>query len=700
MGWSDELAAAAPSAPTSWADELAASKPVPAKAAPSFMDQLGYTASAFGHHLIAPLHGAAQFVENGIAAGASKLPDNPVSRYIVKTAKADNQAVSDWEHQYQAAVPDGWGADVGAVSGAVAPFVLGAVPNALKAVGEGVATRLFPTAAGAAPSLVARATSGAVQGAAVGAAQPVVAPQTTLSDLVTGNTQAAPSYWDQKGGDILSGAAWGGALPAIAGGINGAWQAGKGAVQNSPLLNPAGYAARNLANQLGGAAPGVAADLSNAPTYVQGSVPTSAQAAGNPRLVMMEKALANANPEFRAKLAELENANNGARLRAVGEVAQTPQALQDAIAARKAVTDPMRQFTVDNGNPVPVGGINSAVSSVANGPLGVRPTIGSAANAMRSEVQGMTNVMPPNTLTNTPGSATASPAMLDALRQNSNDYLSKFAPNGYVGTQEQAAIAPIKSAIISAINDANPGHKLSQGGWGQGFAQAGPEAPSYRDYLETFAKKSVPINTMQVGQELQQTLQNKALNSAGDPTATLTNYRSALAKALNGSDYAIDPQAQKALEAVQADLQRSTISNSIRAPGSDTAYNAGAGKSFLKAMGADTGTNIGPIAAGVATTALTGSPGAGFAAGVGVKKAGGFVANRVSDQLSELMLDPQKLAAALQFAGKPQSTAVPALLSGFNGRLTPAMAAAIALELQKQNAPGVVRNAQERAYQQ
>lgn len=699
MGWSDELAAAAPtSAPASWADELAASKPLPAKGAPSLTDQLGYAASAFGHHLIAPLQGAAQFVENGIAAGASKLPDNPVSRYLVSTAKTDNQAVSDWEHQYQAAVPDSWGADVGAVSGAVAPFVVGAVTNALKAGGEAVASRLFPTAAGAAPSLVARATSGAVQGAAVGAAQPVVAPQGMPAN--SGNTQADPSYWDQKGGDVLSGAAFGGAVPAIAGGLNGAWQAGKGAVQNSPVLNPAGYAARNIANQLGSSAQGVASDLTSAPTYVPGSVPTSAQAAANPRLVMMEKALANANPEFRAKLAELENANNGARLRAVGEVAQTPQALQEAIAARKAVTDPMRQFTVDNGNPVPVGGIGSAISSVANGPLGVRPTIGSAANAMQSEVQGMTTVTPPNTLTNTPGSATASPAMLDALRQNSNDYLSKFAPNGYVGTQEQAAIAPVKSAIISAINDANPGHKLSQGGWGQGFAQAGPEAPSYRDYLETFAKKSVPINTMQVGQELQQTLQNKALNSAGDPSATLTNYRSALAKALNGSDYAIDPEAQKALEAVQSDLQRSTISNSIRSPGSDTAYNAGAGKSFLKAMGADAGSDLGPIAVGTAATAMTGSPGAGFAAGMGAKKAGGFITNRVANQLSDMMLDPQKLAAALQFAGKPQSAAVPALLSGFNGRLTPAMAAAIALELQKQNAPGVVRNAQESAYQQ
>ena len=104
----------------------------------------------------------------------------------------------------------------------------------------------------------------------------------------------------------------------------------------------------------------------------------------------------------------------------------------------------MRDFTVTNGNPVPVSGINGAITSVADGPLGVRPTIGGAANAMRSAVDDMTTTTPPNTMTNTPGSATASPAMLDALRQNANDYLSKFAPNGVAGTQEQAAMTPIK----------------------------------------------------------------------------------------------------------------------------------------------------------------------------------------------------------------------------------------------------------------
>lgn len=670
---------------------------------PGFLDQIGFAARAAEHNFFKPLHGAAQFVENGLAKGAALLPDNPVSRKIISDNTNDNQALAQWEHDYQASVPNGWGANIGATTGAVAPFLLGAIPNGLKAIGTNVAERIFPTAEGMAPSIVNRAVSGATQGAVVGAAQPVTNAPTgpsTLSDLIAPQPQEPFDYWGQKAKDIETGAAFGSAMPVLAGAANGAWQAGKGAVINSPILNPTGYAATNIARQLGPTAPTVAGNLAAAPQYVPGSIPTAAQAGGSPDLVMMEKALANQNPDFAKALQVRANANNAARLQAVGNVAQTPEALQAAIDSRTAVTTPMRQFTVDNGNPVPVAGVNSALSSVANGPLGVQPTIGPAARALQSEVGGFTNVTPPNTLTNTPGSVTAAPSMLDALRQNVNKYLAKNEPNGFVGTQEQAAMAPVKSAIIDAINDANPGHSLPQGGWGQGLPQAGPTAPSYRDYLAEFAKRSVPVNTMELGQQLQKPLLENGMNSAGDAQLALAGYRSKLAAALRNSDYAIDPQAQAGLEGVQNDLQRATISNSVRTGGSDTAYNQGAGSAFLRALGAGNDSDIGKMAtAGGATLLATGSPQVAGAAAFGAKKAGGWVANRVGSSMSDLLLDPQALAASLQKASQPASTTVPALLTGFGGKLTPAMAAALALKLQQQDAPEVVQGTQQGAYQ-
>jgi hypothetical protein len=199
---------------------------------------------------------------------------------------------------------------------------------------------------------------------------------------------------------------------------------------------------------------------------------------------------------------------------------------------------------------------------------------------------------------------------------------------------------------------------------------------------------------------LQEALGSKAFNSNGDAAATLTNYRGALARALKGSDYGIDPQAQAALEAVQSDLQRSTISNSIRAAGgSDTAYNQGAGASFLKALGAGGDGNGKAALAAAATLAATGSPKAAGAAAFGSKKASGWVTNRVSSALGDLLLDPQKLAEALTgYSAQPVAATSPAGLRRLNG---PTLAAALMAARNQGQAPQIVapNGQQAEAYQ-
>jgi len=223
-------------------------------------------------------------------------------------------------------------------------------------------------------------------------------------------------------------------------------------------------------------------------------------------------------------------------------------------------------------------------------------------------------------------------------------------------------------------------------------------APGYRDYLTEFAKRSVPVNTMQVGQDLEGKLLANALNSSGDPAATLPGYRSALAKALRETDYPIDPQAQKALEAVQSDLQRATISSSVRAPGSDTAYNAGAGTAFLRALGAGPEGNGKAAAAAAATLATTGSPKLAGGAAFGTKKAGDFIANRVGNALGDLMLDPQKLAQALMVGAQPLEQAAPTAFGQLGGRLTFAARNALISDLLKRQAPQVVSADAQPAY--
>jgi hypothetical protein len=673
------VAASAPAKGNSAWDATPAAAPATAAAPRGFLGNAGDFLDAASHHVMKFVDGTGQLVEHGIAGAANLLPDNPVSRAIARQNAADDLQSTQWEQAYQKRVPDGPWATAGAATGELAPFVLEAPGKALKFIGEGaekLASRYLPSSVA---KVGGKAAAGTATGAAMGLVQPVTN-QVSLQDLVDTDTPGQNDYWTQKAEQAGIGALSGGSLSGLGAGAGALYGKASGALQAA--VNPTKYAAGQIRAQLGSQVPSVVSDLKSAPTYVPGSIPTAAQAAGTPQLVMMEKALNNNNKDFAAALLKRQNANNAARLATVGDVAKTPADLAAAVADRTRVTAPMRDFTVTNGNPVPVDGIQGALSSLENGSLGVRPTIGGAASSMRSAVNDFTNVTPPNTLTNTPGSATANPAMLDALRQNANDYLSKFAPNGVVGTQEQAAMMPVKSAIVDAIDAANPGHKLSNGGWGKGFEQAGPVAPSYRDYLAEFANRSVPINTMEAGQQLQAKLLAGSLNSAGDAAATLPGYRSALAQALRDSPYGIDPKAQAALEGVQSDLQRATISNSVRTPGSDTAFNQGAGKAFLRAMGASDGSSVPAALAATGTGLVTGSPMAAYGAAMGAKNAGGWLANRVGEATGKLLLDPQLLAAELSAQGTPIT--MPALASRLGN---PALAAALLLQLQQQHAP-------------
>lgn len=679
--------AASPPAASAW-DATAA--PAPAAPPRGLLDQFGDFLTATGHHLVNAPTGLAQTGLHAVKGQWDALGDYEpqfMKDALTNLSANFDRQVNDREAAYQKTTPTNVGSVAGAALGEVAPFLVAGPTKALTGLGDYVAGKVAPVLPQAAAKVGARVAGGAAQGAAVAAAQPVVTAP-TLADLVTG--QQAPDYWSQKLGQAETGAALGGALPAVGAGVGATWNAAKRAVAESPILNPSTYAAKQIALQLGADAPTVASDLAGAPTHVPGSAPTAAQAGADPRLVMMEKSLANQNPTFKAALAARENANNAARLQAVADVAQTPDALAEALAKRSAVTGPMRDFTVTNGNPVPVSGVRGALGSLEHGAQGVDPTIGNAATAMRKDLEGFTNVTPPDTLTNTPGSVTASPAMLDALRQNTNKFLSAHAPQGFAGTPEQAAMMPIKSAIVDAIDAANPGHKLSAGGWGQGLAQMGPEAPGYRDYLTEFAKRSVPINTMEVGQQLQAKLLAGGLNSAGDAATALPGYRSALAQALRNSDYSIDPAAQAALEGVQSDLQRATISNSIRSSGSDTAYNQGAGKAFLRALGAADESNVPAAVAGGATLAATGNATAAAGAAVGAKKAGGWVTNRVGNSLGELLLDPQGLAKALEASVKPAAAAAPTSLDRLLEGMSPKAKALAISQLLQAQAPQVV----------
>ena len=226
--------------PSLAASAALASTPAAPPAPPrGIIGQASDTASAFLHHLGNLPHGIAQTVENGLAvpfreANAIRpaaraffglAPDtDPVANAVIRTVDNDNRAMTEREQAYQAGTPNSGGAYAGAAVGEVLPFLVGAPARALEGVSSFVGNRV----AGALPKILAptgaKIAGGAAQGAVVGATQPVVGPQVSLADLVTGDQAPAdPSFWDQKARQVGLGAATGGvATPIVSKVANGA----------------------------------------------------------------------------------------------------------------------------------------------------------------------------------------------------------------------------------------------------------------------------------------------------------------------------------------------------------------------------------------------------------------------------------------------------------------------------------------------
>lgn len=557
--------------------------------------------SALAHNVMKPLHGAAQFVENAVAAGAAKLPDNPLSRAIVRTATADNTAQQQWEQQYQQSTPDNAASYTGATLGQLAPLALSGPMRGLQAAGDAVAG-VLPKAV---PAVLPKVVSGVAQGGVLAATNPV---------------DSGNDYWREKGAQVGTGMALGGVVPAAASAVGGVWNA------VAPIANPKAVVQAGLQRW------GVPAAI-DAPELVPGSLPTTAQVVANPHIVAAEKALAN-NPAYKPLFDARANANNAARWDAINGLAQSPQALDAAVAARKGEVAPLVDRLLTNGAPVPAQPILDQLDALAKSPLGLRPTIGAAAREMAGQITS-------NAATDAAGNVTIGPAHLDSIRQNVKDYLAKHAPNGAVSSQQEAAFEPVRAAIVGAIDGANPG---------------------YRDYLAKYAQLSAPINTMEAAQSIVDNLGNRGANSAGAAQLSLTGINGQLAKTQNAR-YGLQPEAQAALNGVQADLQRASISNSVRSPGSDTSYNLQAPNWLAKTLyGSEfQGGKALPTAAAALSGWLGmthgGAPAAATAAFTGAmagKKVSDFASQRVNNLLAEALLNPQ-LAAQLAQPAAPSA---------------------------------------------
>lgn len=586
----------------------------------NFKEGAGNLALGTAKGLADPVYGISQLALNAANKGAQAFGSNAIQN----TANDYNKFLTDQEHWYQNETAGSIAAGVGRVGGNLAMPVKGA--QLLKGA-----------------SVIPRAINAGVTGAVIGATQPVVgAADSTLSDLVTGNMPN--NYWNEKGLQVGLGALAGGSLSAAGSALGGMYNAVK------PIVAPRSAAGDILlkgVQKIGADDPGSLGALVNNPTaladrikaaesLVPGSLPTTAQVAGLPQLVMAEKTLKN-NPNYRVAFEDRAIANNAARLAALKGVAQTPEELAMAVEARRSMTAPLYDAANATVHPVDEGlqtilGRPSAQAALARGKkLAAERGEQAGPQAGTPATQSM---LVDESGKNFPGLPAVAGSIdgktLQYLKMGIADLQKEGKVNG-MGSHEANALSSTRNDLDSWLVDNSPAFKLAN---------------------DAYKKASVPINSMEVGQQLYGGLADGTLNAAGDISPALSQYRAKYAQALKASKYGIAPEAQKTLDAIQSDLQRETISNSIRSSGSDTYFNAQSPNwlaSKLYGENLDGKSMVGK-GLGALTGLLTGGPMGAAGGYVAGQKLGAFAGDRVNTALQDAMLNPELFAKLLKEA--------------------------------------------------
>lgn len=473
-------------------------------------------------------------------------------------------------------------------------------------VGAGAANTALKTA-----SMGQKIAQGMGQGAKISLVQPV--------------NDTSDGYAGEKIAQGLIGGATGGIVPGLA----ATGKVVKGAV--APLTDSGRQkiVAQLLTDKTGMTPQDLAKALKNVPQYVPGSVPTTAQAVPSPGIVQVEKAIRN-RPQLREGFENLENQNNAARMNAVRSVAKDEHTLTEAKNLRESTVRPLYDEAHNNEALV----TNRTVNNIFRAPAiqqAMQDAERLAANE-RVKLKWPTQEDP-----------YISGRALDYTKRALDDQISAAQRSG--SAQEVRALMGLKDSLTS-FEERNIG--------------------GIKEARQQYRNLSVPVNTMETGQALLGTLENGALNSAGEVAPGLAAYRSRLAQALKNADFGIDPNAQKTLEAVQNDLQRASISNSLRSPGSDTVYNGMADGWLARSLygsGFEGGTRAGKVLAGLLGGATKGPVGA-YLGYTGAEKLANHVSDKLNEKLAQALMDKDFAAQMLlQNSGLPAQTRLPGMVS-------------------------------------
>lgn len=373
-------------------------------------------------------------------------------------------------------------------------------------------------------------------GAASGLIQPSESTAETLKNVGFGGVAGA--------GGVVAGRA-----------VGAGYNAAKGLVEPFTKRGQEAIAARTL-QQFATDPARAAQNLRAAREFIPGSAPTMAQAADDVGLAQLERTLVN-NQETGGLIAGRYAEQRAARLGALGDLAGDATARAAAKSARESATKALYQQATSQNYAA-----DDALKSILQTPAG-QQALERANRLAQNQLSGP--VLTAN------GEVTGTG--LQNLKMAFDDLLSD--PMAGIGKSEARAVGDLRQKLVGWMDNANPAFKAAR---------------------ETFAEKSVPVNTQQVAGELMKRLE-PALARYG---ANTREHAQAYAQALEAAkesvkkatgidrplDAMIDQKAKEILENIAKDMARKARAEDMgRAVGSNTAQNLAAQNLLRRTLG-------------------------------------------------------------------------------------------------------------------
>ena len=588
---------------------------------------------AAGHHGMMPLHGAANFIEQGGASLLNKIaPNSTIARLTSDVAKQDLEATRALEAQYQKNQPENLASFLGAVTGEVGPIMATGMGKAITKGGEIGANLISRLGLGKTAQTV-----GNFGGQSVASGG--------LSGLLgaTQNTTNEKPYFEQVAQNAQNSALIGGAIPIAIPAIAGIGKYVGNVAQSAVAPFTSGGTekiAQNILNRFAQNRPINA----NTSEIIAGSKPTLAELSNNAGISNLQRTIRDVNP---TPFVEREQANALARLEAFSKIAKTPEELAALQNSRSLYADnEVNKILFANKGTVDSSPILETINGILKGPGGERTAVATTLNKIKGMIDKGVQEVPASKVLNASGNP-VTPAskvkklqddpevLYQSVRKEIGDMLDKANLTDPAGRQAAKELLQVQSSIDDVIEKG---------------------APGFKTYLDTYHNNSTKIDSLKYLQGL------KIFDQQGN--ITLSKVQNAIQSINKGqkeagvkAEKSINENQLNALQSIRDDLLRQSQIGLGRSLGSNTAQNL-VTQNLMETMLPG---GLGRLTGHLPTGSLTGAAGGGlgFALG-GVPGAGvGMIAgsrlgnvgkslmqnknDAVIQALTEKMLNPTSL---------------------------------------------------------